>query len=109
MAKVRASFCRRCDWRLRFRRLASAAIFIAVILIAIYFTKGLFPAARRLIRKVVSGLACLVALLSFLIWHVVRPAAISVDPQGDEVVYEFRDWVHAHEFAELNEGRIGAE
>jgi hypothetical protein len=109
VAKVRAPFCRSCAWRLRLRRLASAAIFIAVIAIAIYFTKGLFPKAHRLIQKVVSGAACLVGLLPFLIWHIVRPPAITVDPQGDDVVYEFRDWVYAHEFAELNQGEIVPE
>lgn len=109
VAKVRAPFCRRCAWRIRFRRLAGAAIFIAVVLAAIYFTKDLFPQAPRLVRKVVSGAACVVALLPFLAWHVLRPAAIGVDPQDDETVYEFRDWVYAHQFAELNEGRIEAE
>lgn len=106
VAKVRAPFCRRRAWTTRLRKLAFMMICAALVVGAIWLARDWFPRAPKLVRKLVWGGAVLAALFPALLWHVLRPPAISVDPQGDHVVYEFRDWVYAHQFAELNEGRV---
>jgi hypothetical protein len=98
--------CRGCAWRIRFRRMASFAIMMALILVAVTVVFRWLPASPRILRRLVGVGACLVILLPWAAWEAWFPPAVSLTLQGGTVEYEFRDVEFAAEFRSLNRGEL---
>jgi hypothetical protein len=105
--RTRAPACRRCAWALRFRRLGWWAVIAAAIAVSIFLTKHWLPKAPKLVgRGVMLGIA-VVLFLPAGIWESFHPPSFELTIEGDDVLYQFREFAYALRFAELNEAEIG--
>jgi len=105
-AKASAPACSRCAWRLRFRRLAGVAYVAAVVALAVYGLKHFLPGLHPLMQRLVVAAGAAVLLLPYGLYIVGRPPAFSLEVEGDQVDYQFRDSAIGAEFLALNGGRI---
>ena len=94
--------CRGCSWRIRFRRMASFAIMLALMLAAAALVTRWLPAWYRPLRRLAGVGICLVMLLPWAAWEAWLPPAVRLTLEGDTVEYEFRNIEFAVEFRMLN-------
>jgi hypothetical protein len=104
--RTKVPACRRCGWRLRFRRLFETGAMIALVVAGMGLAARFSPQAPKLLRKVALIVGAVVGLLPYVYWVATHPAAFDVTLERDAVVYEFRDPLYAMEFAGLNEADV---
>jgi len=105
-AKATVPMCKRCAWRLRFRRLGYGLYFAASAAVAILCTTHFFPRIPKLFGRLIAFATFALVMLPHFYLEYRWPPAIELYVDGDQVTYQFRDMALAIEFSELNTGRI---
>ena len=100
--KVRFPACRRCSWRIRFRRMISTAVMLALLVAAIALVRPWVKIWPKLFQRLAMAGAALVVLLPWAFWEGQCPAAVTIDLDDDKIRYEFREIEFAAEFRLLN-------
>jgi len=106
-ARASAPACGPCAWRLRLRRLAFVAYFAAIAAFLIYGLNHWLQDIPRLPRKLIGVAGAAVLLFPAAYFSACHPPSFSLDVDGDQVTYSFRDWETASAFAELNGTQAG--
>lgn len=95
--------CAGCSWRIRFQRVGSFVITLAVAALFLFLAwPYLNDLVARPLRKWVAMALMLVCLCPYFLWEVFFPPSIDITAYSESVDYEFRDADYAYEFAELN-------
>lgn len=100
--KVRFPACRKCSWKIRFRRMISTAVMLALIAAAIALVHPWVKGWPKLLQRLAIGGAALVVLVPWALWEVHYPAAVTLDLDDDRIRYEFREIEFAAEFRMMN-------
>ena len=106
VVKRRIPACRSCGWKLRFRRLFSFFLFIALIGCSFMFMGDILGNMNRQLQKVIMVGAAAVFIIPWAIWNIYYPGAVCLTLEKEVLVYEFRSEEYAEDFAEMNEGEV---
>lgn len=83
--------CRGCAWRIRFRRMASFAVMIALGCAGIYFSRNWVPGWPSILRRFVMVGTAIGAIIPWVIWEAVDPQAVTMTLDEGTLTLEFRN------------------
>jgi hypothetical protein len=106
LTRVTFPACRGCAWRIRFRRLFSVALTLALMVAALGLVYPWTQGWPKLFRRLTVGGAALVALIPWAFWEVWFPPAVTLTLESETIRYDFREIEFAAEFRLLNRAAL---
>lgn len=102
VTRVRMPACRRCAWKMRFRRMGSVAAMLALVTLAFGLVHALGKDWHRLLRRLGSAVAAIAFLIPFWLLEMRFPPPLILTIEEERLKYEFDLFEFAYEFRELN-------